>query len=52
MVKEKVNGFSSEKLESLLNQLMKKEFKFIEIIGAFIGFVIGCFQVGLTILAR
>lgn len=52
MVKEKVNGFSSEKLESLLNQLMKKEFKFIEIIGAFIGFVIGCLQVGLTILAR
>ena len=52
MVKEKVNGFSSEKLESLINQLMKKEFKFIEIIGAFIGFVIGCFQVGLTILAR
>ena len=52
MVKEKVNGFSSEKLESLLNQLMKKEFRFIEIIGAFIGFVIGCFQVGLTILAR
>jgi uncharacterized membrane protein YheB (UPF0754 family) len=52
MVKERVNGFSSEKLESLLNQLMKKEFKFIEIIGAFIGFVIGCFQVGLTILAR
>ena len=52
MVKEKVNGFSSEKLESLLNQLMKKEFRFIEIIGAFIGFVIGCLQVGLTILAR
>jgi uncharacterized membrane protein YheB (UPF0754 family) len=52
MVKERVNGFSSEKLESLLNQLMKKEFRFIEIIGAFIGFVIGCLQVGLTILAR
>ena len=36
LVKERVNAFSSQKLEELLNQLMKKEFKFIELVGAFL----------------
>ena len=47
MVREKVEAFSSEKLEALLSSLMKKEFRFIEVIGAFIGFLIGCAQVAL-----
>ena len=51
MVQERVNSFSSEKLEHLLNDLMKKEFRFIEIVGAVIGFLIGCFQLGLSLLA-
>ena len=33
MVQDRVNSFSSEKLEHLLNELMKKEFRFIEIVG-------------------
>ncbi len=45
MVTKKVEAFSSEKIEELLVRLMKKEFKFIEMIGAFIGFVIGCVQI-------
>lgn len=52
MVQERVNAFSSEKLEQLLNQLMKKEFRFIEIVGAVLGFLIGCLQLGLTMLAE
>jgi uncharacterized membrane protein YheB (UPF0754 family) len=51
MVKDRVNGFSSDKLEHLLNELMKKEFRFIEIVGAVLGFIIGCMQLGLSLLA-
>jgi len=49
--KERVNAFSSEKLEELLNQLMKKEFKFIELVGAILGFFIGCIQLGISFFA-
>ena len=51
MVKERVNAFSSEKLEKLLNQLMKKEFKFIELVGAILGFLIGCLQLVISLSA-
>ena len=51
MVQDRVNSFSSEKLEHLLNDLMKKEFRFIEIVGAVLGFLIGCLQLGLSLLA-
>jgi uncharacterized membrane protein YheB (UPF0754 family) len=48
IVTEKVKGFSSDKLESILNDIMKKEFKFVEIIGGVLGFIIGLLQVLLT----
>jgi uncharacterized membrane protein YheB (UPF0754 family) len=48
IVIEKVKGFSSDKLEGVLYQIMSKEFRFVEIIGAVIGFIIGLFQVMLT----
>ena len=51
MVKERVNAFSSEKLEKLLNQLMKEEFKFIELVGAILGFLIGCLQLVISLFA-
>lgn len=44
-VKEKVEAFSTEKLEAILFEIMKKEFKFIEILGAILGFLIGILQV-------
>jgi uncharacterized membrane protein YheB (UPF0754 family) len=50
LVRDKVEAFSSDKLEQILFAIMKKEFRFIEIIGAILGFIIGCFQVGLTLL--
>jgi uncharacterized membrane protein YheB (UPF0754 family) len=52
IVTEKVYGFSSDKMESILNQIMSKEFKFIEVIGAVLGFIIGLLQVGITLLAN
>ncbi|MES1217377.1 MAG: DUF445 family protein [Bacteroidota bacterium] len=50
IVIKKVAGFSSDKLEEVLYQIMSKEFRFVEIIGAVIGFIIGIAQVLLTIL--
>jgi uncharacterized membrane protein YheB (UPF0754 family) len=48
IVTEKVAGFSSDKLEQILNQIMSKEFRFVEIIGGVLGFIIGLLQVLLT----
>lgn len=45
IVTEKVAGFSSAKLEDILDQITKKEFKFLELVGAVFGFVIGLLQV-------
>ncbi len=48
IVVEKVSNFSSEKLEEILNAIMKKEFVFVEIIGGVLGFIIGLVQVLIT----
>jgi uncharacterized membrane protein YheB (UPF0754 family) len=48
IVTEKVTNFSSDKLEEILQSIMSKEFKFIEIIGAVLGFLIGILQVFIT----
>lgn len=52
IVTEKVYGFSSDKMETILNQIMSKEFRFVEVIGGVLGFVIGIFQVILTLLTQ
>lgn len=48
IVVAKVAAFSSDKLEEVLYKIMSKEFRFVEIIGAVIGFLIGSLQVVLT----
>lgn len=50
IVIDKVTGFSSDKLEQILNSIMAKEFRFVEIIGGILGFVIGLLQILLTSL--
>ena len=50
MVTEKVSNFSSDKLEEILQSVMSKEFRFIEVIGGVLGFVIGLIQMGLSFL--
>ncbi len=52
IVTEKVALFSSDKLEDILNSIMKKEFKFVEIIGGVLGFLIGLIQILLTQLTN
>jgi uncharacterized membrane protein YheB (UPF0754 family) len=49
IVTEKVAAFSSNKLEDILMQIMSKEFRFVEIIGAILGFLIGLAQVAISI---
>ncbi len=50
IVIQKVSNFSSDKLEEILYQIMSKEFRFVEILGAVIGFIIGVVQVAITVL--
>ncbi len=45
LVTEKVKGFSSDKLEEILNAIMSKGIRFVEIIGAVLGFIIGIIQI-------
>jgi len=44
MVREKVEALDPLMLEKLLNSILKKEFRFIEVIGAVLGFLIGLIQ--------
>ena len=50
IVTQKVAAFSSDKLEDILNSIMSKEFRFVEIIGAVLGFIIGLLQIVITLL--
>ncbi len=49
IVISKVSSFSSNKLEDILYQIMLAEFRFVEIIGAVLGFIIGVVQVLITL---
>ena len=50
IVTQKVAAFSSDKLEDILHSILSKEFRFVELIGAVLGFIIGLLQVLLTLL--
>lgn len=50
IIRDKVAQLPSEKLEELIMKLLKKEFKFIEYVGAIIGFLIGLIQMFLASL--
>ena len=41
-------GFSSDKLEEILQAVMKKEFRFVELVGGVLGFLIGVIQLALS----
>ena len=49
IVYDKVINFSSDKMEEVLYSIMKKEFKFIEVLGGILGFFIGLIQLLLVI---
>lgn len=50
IVTEKVSNYSSDKLEEILQSVMKKEFWFLEIVAFVLGFLIGLIQLGLSLL--
>ena len=50
MITQKVNQLSSRKLEDVIWNILSTEFKFIEWVGAILGFMIGLVQVLLTYL--
>lgn len=50
IVSDKVSTFSSDKLEAILVGIMSKEFRFVEIIGGVLGFLIGLLQIIITLL--
>jgi uncharacterized membrane protein YheB (UPF0754 family) len=52
MVVDKIAGFSNDRLETMLNEFLTKEFRFVEIIGAALGFLIGLLQIGMTLLMK
>jgi len=52
IVTEKVASFSSEKLEDILDQITKKEFQFLEVIGGVFGLFIGLIQVVIQVLSN
>ncbi len=45
MIAQKVSALPPDKLENLINGILKKEFKFIEWSGAVLGFLVGVIQV-------
>lgn len=47
MIEEKIAAFDLDRLEAIVNQVAKREFRTIERLGAVLGFVIGCVQVAL-----
>ncbi len=50
LVEDKVRNFSSDRLEKILYDILAKEFRFIEILGAVLGFVIGSLQLTFILL--
>lgn len=50
IVTEKVSAYSSDKLEEILQSVMKKEFWFLELVALILGFVIGLIQMGISVL--
>lgn len=49
MIEDNIAGFDLERLEGIVNQVARREFRTIERLGAVLGFIIGCAQVGLYI---
>ncbi len=50
IVTDKVSAFSSDKLEEILQSVMKKEFWFLELVALVLGFLIGLIQMGISLL--
>ncbi len=52
LVEDRVKEFSTDRLEKILYDILAKEFRFIELLGAVLGFIIGLLQLGFILLTR
>jgi uncharacterized membrane protein YheB (UPF0754 family) len=52
IVTEKISNLSTDKMEVMLNQIIMHEFRFVEVIGAGLGFLIGTVQILLTLVVN
>lgn len=50
IIEERISVLSPAKLENLILQILQNEFRFIELSGAVLGFMIGLIQVGIVML--
>ena len=49
-IRENILAFDMYKLESIIEEIADREFRYIERLGGFIGFIIGIIQVGLVLV--
>lgn len=47
LIEDNIAGFELDRLEEIVNHVAKREFRTIEQLGALLGFLIGCAQIGL-----
>jgi len=50
MIEDNIAAFDLERLEAIVNQVAKREFRTIERLGAVLGFIIGCLQLLILLL--
>ena len=50
-IKDRVSKFSLERMEQLIQGILASEFKFIEFVGAVLGFVIGSIQLLIVLIS-
>ena len=51
LIEENIAAFDLERLEAIVNQVAKREFRTIERLGAVLGFLIGCLQIVILLLS-
>lgn len=52
LVEARVRDFSTDRLEKILYDILAKEFRFVELLGAILGFIIGVLQLAFILIAR
>lgn len=50
LIEENIAAFDLERLEAIVNEVAKREFRTIERLGAVLGFLIGCLQIVILLL--
>ena len=49
-IRERVSKFPTERMERIIQGVLATEFKFIELVGAIVGFIVGLIQLAITLI--